>query len=163
VPFSRLASEFVYQNDCVMSHHIGPLEVFPINLSHANGGLGFKFVERDKSFVFLTDNELGHRHRGGLTMPDYVEFARNADLLIHDAEYTPEEIAVTRGWGHSTYLEALELAINANVAQLGLFHHNQDRNDEDVDVIVAHCREIVVSQKARPEVFAVSQDTTLIL
>ncbi len=129
VPFSELGAEFTYDDDCVVSYHVGPVEVWPIHLSHPNGGQGYKFVENNKTFVFLTDNELGYHHRGGLTTEEYAEFARHADLLIHDAEYTPEEYQKTRSWGHSTYVEALDLAIQARVQKFGLFHHNQDRDD----------------------------------
>jgi hypothetical protein len=59
---------------------------------------------------FDPDNELGYHHRGGLSLEEYVEFSRNADLLIHDAEYKYRQ---TRNWGHSTYREALDLAIQA--------------------------------------------------
>jgi ribonuclease BN (tRNA processing enzyme) len=106
---------------------------------------------------------LGYHHRGGLTKEEYVDFARHADLLIHDAEYTPEEYQSTRSWGHSTYIEALELAIEARVSQFGLFHHNQDRNDAAIDQMVDHCREIVDNRKVSLEVFALTQDTEIVL
>jgi phosphoribosyl 1,2-cyclic phosphodiesterase len=163
VPFSELSADFTYENDCVMSYHIGPVEVWPIPLNHPNGGQGYKFVEHDKIFVFLTDNELGYHHRGGLTKEEYANFARHADLLIHDAEYTPEEYQQTRSWGHSTYVEALDLAIQAQVKKFGLFHHNQDRDDNAIDQMVDHCRDILTSRKVSLEVFALTQETEIIL
>ena len=117
----------------------------------------------DKTFVFLTDNELGYHHRGGLTKEEYADFARHADLLIHDTEYTPEEYQQTRSWGHSTYVEALDLAIQAQVKKFGLFHHNQDRDDTAIDQMVEHCREIIASRKASLEVFALTQETEIVL
>jgi phosphoribosyl 1,2-cyclic phosphodiesterase len=163
VPFSELEAEFIYEDDCVLSYQVGPMEIWPIQLNHPNGGQGYKFVENDKSFVFLTDNELGQHHRGGQSLEEYREFARNADLLIHDAEFTPEEYQLTRGWGHSTYLQALDLAIRARVARFGLFHHNQDRDDAAVDRMLQHCREIIAEQKVTLEVFALTQDTEITL
>ncbi|HAY20982.1 MBL fold metallo-hydrolase [Desulfobacca acetoxidans] len=163
VPFSALEAEINYNDECVWSHHIGPLEVFPISLSHPNGGLGYKFVEAGKTFVFLTDNELGYQHRGGLHPREYTEFAFNADLLIHDAEYTPEEYQQTRRWGHSTYLEALDLAMQARVKRFGLFHHNQDRTDSGIDNLLEHCREIIAAQKSSLEVFALAQTSEILL
>jgi phosphoribosyl 1,2-cyclic phosphodiesterase len=163
VPFTELAAEVTYEDDCVLSYHVGPVEVFPIKLNHPNGGLAYKFAENGKIFVFLTDNELSYRHRGGLRREEYADFALHADLLIHDAEYTPEEYQETRSWGHSTYVDALELAIQAQVRQFGLFHHNQDRNDQAVDQMVNHCREIIASRKALLEVFALTQETEIIL
>jgi phosphoribosyl 1,2-cyclic phosphodiesterase len=163
VPFSELGAEITYEDDCVLSYRVGPVEVCPIHLSHPNGGQGYKFVERDKMVVFLTDNELSYHHRGGLTKEEYADFARHADLLIHDAEYTPEEYQRTRSWGHSTYVDALELAIQAQVRQFGLFHHNQDRDDAALDRMVDHCRDIVATRKVSLEVFALTQETEIVL
>ncbi len=102
----------------------------PIALGHPNEGHGCKLEEDGKSFVFLADNELGFRHEGGLDYVEYLNFCRGADLLIHDAEYTEEEDKKAKGWGYSVYNDALKLALNANIKNLGLFHHNQERVDE---------------------------------
>ncbi|MGQ9920753.1 MAG: MBL fold metallo-hydrolase [Desulfobacca sp.] len=163
VNFDSLAATITFEDDCVLSYRVGPIDVWPIHLSHPNGGQGYKLVEDGKTFVFLTDNELGYRHRGGLTAEAYVEFARDADVLIHDAEYTPAEYQRTRTWGHSTYLDALEVALQARVRCFGLYHHNQDRDDAGVDQILAHCREIVASQGAALEVIAVFQGMAIVL
>ena len=88
--------------------------VTPILLSHPNQCIGYKFVEDSKSFVFLTDNELTYKHPGGLDYQDYKDFSSNADLLIHDAEFTEEEYKTTKTWGHSVYKDALRLAIEGN-------------------------------------------------
>lgn len=157
VSFECLAANIIYEDDCVLSYRVGPIEIWPIHLSHPNGGQGYKLVENRRSFVFLTDNELGFRHRGGLPAEAYVEFAYGCDLLIHDAEYTPEEYQRTRTWGHSTYLDALEVAIRAKVRRFGLYHHNQDRDDAGVDAILDHCRAIVAARHLPLDVFAVSQ------
>jgi ribonuclease BN (tRNA processing enzyme) len=135
--------------------------VSSINLSHPNLGAGYKFVEDGKTFVFITDNELGHKHRGGRSFDEYAQFAENADLFFHDAEYTPEQYKITKTWGHSTYTEALELSLAANVKQFGLFHHNQDRSDKDQDAIVQKCREIIKRNKNDLTCFAVTQTTEI--
>jgi ribonuclease BN (tRNA processing enzyme) len=113
----------------------------PIALSHPNGGSGYKFIEAGKSFVFLTDNELGYIHPGGLPFADYLDFCGGADLLIHDAEYTPQEYKTFIEWGHSAYSHALDLAHQAGVKKLGLFHLNQERTDINMDIIVKDCRQ----------------------
>ena len=163
VPFSKLEAEFCYEDDCALSYHVDSIEIFPIKLNHPNGGQGYKFMENGKTFVFLTDNEIGYHHLGGLSKDDYVDFCRQADLLVHDAEYTPEEYLQTCSWGHSTYLDALDFAIQAQVRQLGLFHHNQDRSDAAINRIVNHCREIIASRKISLEVFALTQEMEIVL
>jgi phosphoribosyl 1,2-cyclic phosphodiesterase len=163
VPFYKLKAQINYISVCPVGFFIDSIETFSIDLSHPNFGLGYKFVENGKTFVFLTDNELGYKHKGAKDFEDYVEFCKDADLLIHDAEFTSEEYEATRTWGHSTYSEALDLALKANVKCLGLFHHNQDRKDADQDAIVEECREIIRSKKRDLECFALTQNTELAL
>jgi len=114
--------------------------ITPVPLNHPNQGVGYKIEEDGQSFVFLTDNELGFSHPTGLDFQRYVDFVQNADLLIHDAEYMPDEYPNKKGWGHSTVDDAVRLALEADVKQLGLFHHNQDRTDAAVDALVQHAR-----------------------
>jgi len=160
-PFDALRGRIIYSGECPLSFRLDSVEIFPINLSHPNLGMGYRFEEEGKRFVFLTDNELGYRHRGGRGFDDYARFAKDADLLIHDTEYTPAEYETRRKWGHSTYLDALDLAIKARVKRFGLFHHNQDRSDHDQDMIVEECREILQRKKRDTECFALAQTTEI--
>jgi len=146
VKYSDLSAEFSYEEGCPYPFEIGSVTVVPIHLSHPNGGRGYKFVEEGKSFVFLTDNELSFMHPNGLTLDDYAEFSSQADFLIHDAEYTPEEYERYIEWGHSSYADVLELAARAKVKKLGLFHMNQDRTDDAVDAIVDTCRKEIAEK-----------------
>ncbi len=139
---------------------IGSIRVSPIPLSHPNRGLGYKLEEGGKTFVFLTDNELGYRHEGGLLAPDYVAFCEGADLLLHDAEYTPDEWEQKKTWGHSSYKQAVDLAIEARVGRFGLYHHNHERSDDDVDRFVELCREEVDRSDHTMECFGAAQDST---
>jgi phosphoribosyl 1,2-cyclic phosphodiesterase len=157
VPLEKLKATITYAGECPKSFCVDSIEIFSINLSHPNVGLGYKFIEGGKSFVFLTDNELGYRHRDGKTFDEYAEFAERADLLIHDAEFTPQEYTITKTWGHSTYLDALRLALTARVKRFGLFHHNRDRSDGELDGIVQRCREIIGEEGNEMECFALTQ------
>ncbi len=159
VPFDQLRANIHYSGECALSFHIDTVEVFPINLSHPNVGMGYKFVEDGKTFVFLTDNELGYRHREGRSFEEYVAFSKDADLLFHDAAYTPEEYKIRMTWGHSTYTDALNLALAAGVKRFGLFHHDHNRDDDELDAIVQKCREIIKSKKSHMECFALTQNS----
>lgn len=161
VPFSDITATIAYQDACQLSFTIGGMKVESIPLSHPNGGLGYRFEEEGRSFVFLTDNELTFRHPGGMAYEDYRDFCRGADLLIHDAEYLPEDYPLTRTWGHSVYTDTLRLARDAGVARLGLFHHNQDRTDEGIARMLADCGPTAGCPPL--ECFAVSQETEILL
>jgi phosphoribosyl 1,2-cyclic phosphodiesterase len=157
VDFGAIRAKISYTDTCITHYQLGEMKITPIALSHPNQGKGYKFEEAGKSFIFLTDNELGFQHEGGASSSDYLEFCRGADLLIHDAEYKEDEYNKTRGWGHSTYNEALGLALEAGVKKFGLFHHNQERFDEEIDTMVDECKKNVRQRGADLECFAVSQ------
>lgn len=163
VDFDDVAAEFTFHGLCEKAFSIGSVTVTPILLSHPNQGLGYKFTEDGKSFVFLTDNELTFKHPGGLDYPDYLKFSKGADLLIHDSEYTAEDYKRMKTWGHSVYNDSLRLALEAGVKKFGLFHHNQERVDSAVDEIVNDCKRIINDQKSGLECFAASQDMEISL
>jgi phosphoribosyl 1,2-cyclic phosphodiesterase len=137
VQLEDVAAGLSFHGACAETFAIGGITITPVPLSHPNGGLGYKLQEGGATFVFLTDNELGHRHEGGLGFEGYAAFCRGADLLVHDAEYTAEEAIAKRTWGHTSVDDAVRLALAAGVPSLGLFHHNQNRTDDGVDELVA--------------------------
>jgi phosphoribosyl 1,2-cyclic phosphodiesterase len=163
VPYGEIEATVNYQGVCAENLLIDSVSIRAIPLSHPNLGAGFRFDEGDRSLVFLTDNELGHHHRGGRSFEEYAEFARGADVLIHDAEYTPEEYGRTRSWGHSCHTDALRLALAAGVRSFGLYHHNQDREDDGVDAMVADCQRLAREAGSDLTVFGVTQDSEFIL
>ncbi len=151
-----LKADIRFREDFTGSFSIGSLKIDSIPLSHPNGALGFRLTEGNKRFVFLTDNELGLDHPGSASFDDFISFAKDADLMFHDAEFTPDEYPQRIGWGHSTYTEALELAMKAGVKRLGLFHLNQDRTDKEMDRIQADCRSRLRSSNSVLDCFAVA-------
>ena len=82
-------------------------------------------------------------------------------MLVHDTTYTNEEYDHYRGWGHSTYDDALKLAIEAKVEQLVLFHHKPERSDEELDQRVQVCREIVKEKGVQLDIEAAAEGMTL--
>ncbi len=140
---------------------IGSLQFTAIPLSHPNGGLGYRIEEDGKSFVFLTDNELDYVHPGGKSMAEYREFSREADLLIHDAEYTQKDYS--RRWGHSVFESAVRLGMEAGAKRFGLFHVNQKRTDDAMDAMVAQARKMVSDAGSAMECFGLSNTWETVL
>ena len=158
VKYADIKAQMSYQEAWPTEFEIGSVTVIPIALSHPNGGSGYKFIEDDKIFVLLTDNELGFIHPGGLPCADYMDFCNGADLLIHDAEYTPGEYKTFIDWGHSVYTDTLELAQKAEVKKLGLFHLNQERTDAAMDKIVKDCRKRIAVKGLNLKCVGVTSD-----
>lgn len=163
IPYAKIQARMVYPEACPEKFSIGSVAIDPITMNHPNGGSGYKFTENGKAFVFLTDNELGFQHQNNVSFQDYVDFSRGADLLIHDGEYTPDEYKTVRGWGHSTYMDAVKLAAAAEVEQLGLFHINQERTDAQMDAIVERAGRSLADQGAHIECTGVCTGMTFTL
>jgi phosphoribosyl 1,2-cyclic phosphodiesterase len=144
VAFDHLKADIDYLNTVASGTlDLDGVLIDSIRLNHPQGGLGFRFREGKHTMVFITDNELGAAR--GKRIPEFVEFVRGCDLLIHDAQYLPEEISERRGWGHSTYEEVVALAKEAEVHNLLLTHHDPSRSDGDVEKIVALSREMITA------------------
>lgn len=163
VPFASLPSRLEGLTWEGESIQVDTLTVTHIALSHPDMGAGYRVEEDGKSVVLLTDNELAHHHRGGRSFEEYAAFCRGADLLLHDAEYTPEEYPDRAGWGHSHFGDVALLGKAAEVKVLGLTHHNQERTDDGVDEIVRRCREALAGPGRPPRCLAVSQHSEFVL
>jgi len=109
--------------------------------AHPRGGVSvYKTSWAGKSIVYASDTE---SYIGGDTR--LIEFARGADLLIHDAQYTNEEYVTgpvpKQGWGHSTPEMAIAIAQAAGVKKLVLFHHDPMHDDNTLAEIERKARE----------------------
>jgi sugar phosphate isomerase/epimerase len=80
-----------------------------------------------RTVIYLPDNELAAAEGECGGRRALLEAIAGADVLIHDATYLPAELPAHRGWGHSTYAEAVRLAADAGVPRLVLFHHAPTR------------------------------------
>jgi phosphoribosyl 1,2-cyclic phosphodiesterase len=141
--------------------------VHGLEVRHPGGALGYRFDAPGSDrpeVVYISDNELGD---GAVydTRADWRErclaFVRGARLLVHDTTYTAEEYARHRGWGHSSYDDAVALAIEAGVERLVLFHHKPERADDEIDRRADECRELVAKRGATLEIIAAAEGMTI--
>lgn len=72
------------------------------------------------------------------------DFARRADLLIFDAQYTKEEYPTKVGWGHSTLDDGIDIAIHADVKRVAFFHHDPTRSDEEIEKMERYCQTEII-------------------
>lgn len=115
-------------------------------LHHPQDGFAFRFKEGRRVFVFMTDNELREDRWKGRTPKDYVKFCKDADILVHDSQFTPGEIEERRDWGHSDYGAAFAMADKANVKRLILTHHDPARTDLQVTDLAAGCKALATAK-----------------
>ena len=146
--------------------HLGEITVSFIFLNHPGLAVGFRISFAGRSLVYLSDHEtFGRLSPQGLSPnPSDVEierFAENADLLISEAQYTEEEYAQKKGWGHSTFLDALERAARAKVKRLAIFHHDPSHDDAFLDRIQEFCEKTITDRNYAFSCFLAQEGTTI--
>jgi ribonuclease BN (tRNA processing enzyme) len=115
---------------------IGGVSVQAFPLHHPQGATGYRLEDGHVAIVHASDFEHGDARLDAVLR----EHAREADLLIYDAQYTPDEYERRRGAGHSTWVEATRLARDAQIKRLMLFHHDPWHGDEVIDAMVEEAR-----------------------
>ena len=87
--------------------------------------MGYRIESDGAAIVYASDLEHGDAKLDRVLRDNAAE----ADLLIFDSHYTPEEYEAAKGWGHSTWLEATRVSQDAGVKKLVLFHHHPSHSD----------------------------------
>jgi phosphoribosyl 1,2-cyclic phosphodiesterase len=149
----------------------GPFEIQHFNVHHPGVTYGYRVRVRDKTVVYVSDNEVQFL-KGSIAKRIHefeedehellermvseqrtaeVGAIENVDILIHDAQYTPHDYNKKRGWGHSCYVDTVHLAIDAGVRCLYLYHHDPTYNDDQVAAIHRDCLQIIRERKSDME------------
>ncbi|MEE8425207.1 MAG: MBL fold metallo-hydrolase, partial [Elusimicrobiota bacterium] len=149
VPLKSLSSQlqFIELEEAVK---IGEAKVSYYFLNHPGVSIGFRFDYRGKRISYLSDHEtfsrLGGASEHNKRQDDGVaEFAKDSDILICEAQYDEKEYESKKGWGHSTFNDVVDRALQAEAKHLILFHHDPEHTDEIMDAYVAECNERIRS------------------
>lgn len=146
----------------------GPFEIRHFNVHHPGVTYGYTIGVAGKSVAYISDNEVQFL-KGSIAQRLHefeedehellermvseqrsteVGLIENVDILIHDAQYTPHDYSRKRGWGHSCYVDTVNLAIDAGVGCLYLYHHDPTHDDAQVAAIHTDCLEIIRARRS---------------
>jgi phosphoribosyl 1,2-cyclic phosphodiesterase len=166
VNLSQLPTKITYHELVEGEQKIGNISVFTQYLNHPGGAIGYRIQADGVAVAYLCDHEpysekvwrsnaepgrLGSiSHEGDCR---HASFISGADLVIHDAQYTPEEYRSKKNWGHSTYEYAVQMAAAAGARRLALTHHEPMHDDEFLVDIERRARELAASFPNPREVF----------
>lgn len=151
--------------------HHGPMHITYHSVHHPGVTYGYRILVNGKSVVYVSDNEFlflaksiarqraefdDEEHEIMMRINDEeraaeLRFIESADILIHDAQYTPQDYERKRGWGHSCYVDTVNSAIDAGVKKLYLYHHDPSYDDEQVFAIHRHALEIIRERRSSME------------
>ncbi len=140
---------------------IGGAKVLVRDVPHVGSTNGYRVEMGGASVAYLSDHQMPMD--GSHTVSDAVlELCDGVDLLIHDAQYTPEEFAEKYYWGHCTVEYAVHVAHEAGARRLALFHHDPAHGDDKVDKMLEGARRIA-GEPTAVEVVAAYEGLTIAL
>lgn len=162
IEFSELEEGEITIEDAVVRTHY---------LNHTAVCMGYRVEAEGVSVAYITDHEpygfsggqdgtVGGGLRGGAIHGGdrrLIEFVRGVDLLIQDAQYTPEEYPTRRGWGHSSTDYVTDIAVEAGARRVALFHHEPTHADQDIDRMVESSRKRARAAGSDVELFAAAE------
>ncbi len=178
VPLKDLTAQLAFEELGESEFSLGEIRVRTQYLNHTSPTIGYRIEVGGATLVYATDHEphaatLWHPDRpSGLFQMDamlhpadarHATFLKDADLVIHDAQYTQAEYATKLGWGHSPMEYAVDVALAAGVKRLALFHHDPGRKDDAVDRLMDTFEAYLVSLDANLELRAAAENSELYL
>ncbi len=174
VDLSQLPATLTYLDLGEGAHRIGGARVVAQYLHHPAVTLGYRVEADGAAIVYACDHE---PFGGALWRKDaapgrleailhdgdrrHAQFLADADLVIHDAQYTPEEYPAKKNWGHSTFEYVVELAAAAGVKRLALTHHDPSHDDDFIAEIERRARALVEQRRSPMEVFCAREGPVL--
>jgi phosphoribosyl 1,2-cyclic phosphodiesterase len=125
VPITNMPARMTFTDiDSGAEVTAGDAKIIAYRANHPDGCLSYRVEFEGKSIVYATDTE----HNGDVDRNLY-NAAKGADVFIYDCNYTEDEYKVKKGWGHSTWVEAVKLAKEAGAKKLILWHHDPLHDD----------------------------------
>jgi phosphoribosyl 1,2-cyclic phosphodiesterase len=139
VPLGDLRAELTFCELDEGAFRVHDATVRTHRLNHTCVCLGYRLEADGVSVAYVTDHEPfgGEAPAGDQRLIDYVH---GADLLIQDAQYTPDEYTARQGWGHSSTNYVIDIAVQARVRRVALFHHEPTHADADIDRMLEAAR-----------------------
>lgn len=136
----------------------GTLAVQRFTAQHPGEAAIFRLDDAAGALVaYAPDNELAYHDTRADRMAwrlDLARFLREVPILVHDATYRHDELPRYTGWGHSSNIEAVRLAMDCGARTLVLFHHHPDRDDDSVERMLDECREYATREGATMRLLA---------
>ncbi len=138
--------------------HVGGIEVLSRLIPHVGPTLGYRLTWQGRSVAYLPDHQqpVDDRH---VFAEAALALCADADLVIHDAQFTREDFVSKAHWGHCTVDYAVELAIRSKARRLALFHHDPSRTDDAIDEL-ERCA-MQVGERFGLQVFAASEGMSI--
>jgi len=164
IELTDMAGKLEFTSITEGKYNIQGIEIETILINHPGNALGYKFHFGDRIIVYISDNEpfgwYGIDQKRGIEYvgedgdEKLIQFLKGAHLLIHDAQYTPEEYQTKKTWGHSPYDYTIALALRGNVDHLVLYHHDPMHDDAFVDSLLEAAQKLAAESNPNLKISA---------
>lgn len=145
--------EICTQPEATESWRINQAYITRKPMNHPGGGSAYQIHADGAKLAYITDNELYPPYKKQTDFLEWVDFAYQSDLVIHDAQYLLSDMPAKAGWGHSVAEEAVKLAMACKAKRLALYSHDHTRTDTQIEQIEQHSQELIDLVNAPIEVF----------
>lgn len=180
ISLSQMAGRVVFEELEDMRFQIGPVAVHSVFSNHPGICLAYRLTTPGGSVVYMSDHEVYLRQerltqeKGGKVNQAALDFARRedekmakfihgADVLICDSQYDEAEYPSRLGWGHTCMDDTVQLALDARVKRLCLFHHDPDHDDAKIDAMVERAKKLAADSGQSLEVDAAREGQEIVL
>ena len=142
VPFKQIGANIEFEKIRKKGITIDGVKISSILTNHPLETHAFKFEEDGKSLVFMSDNELDHQDIAVVPYKQHLNFIKDSDILIHDAQYEKKEMEKHKSWGHSSWEQTVAFAKEGGIKTLYLTHYDPSRKDKEIDKIVKKAQKV---------------------
>ena len=154
LPFTikQFAAQLTFKDINEEEFFIGDVGVRTMLLNHPGKCLGYRMEYKNKSFCYITDNELyleNNPHYNHFELERLIQFIKDTDVLVMDATYTDEQYLQKTDWGHSCISQVVDVADKAGVKLLCLYHHDPDQDDKDIDLKLQSAKSLLKARDSR--------------
>src|SRR5262249_50687076 len=144
VSFRQLGARIEFTDLGASARTIEGVVVSHVEQTHPGRSFAYSFVKNGTKIVYATDSELdllienrsqsdADPEKPRIIPKELLKFYEGADILIADGQYTDEEYPKKIGWGHARATTVVDLAVQAQVKQIAIYHHDPMHSDEFVD------------------------------
>jgi phosphoribosyl 1,2-cyclic phosphodiesterase len=143
---------------------IGTATVLAAAVEHPGPTMGFRVTENGRTLAYVPDHEPAALGDFRNESPDWIDgfaVAADADVLLHDGQYTSEEYETRRGWGHSSFADAVAYATVTRARRLLLFHHDPTHDDVTLGSMEREAKALWDGDGPPPKLAATGMEITL--
>jgi phosphoribosyl 1,2-cyclic phosphodiesterase len=137
----QLVADVVFHDVADTEFSIEDARITVRNVPHTGTTNGYRIERGGKSLAYVPDHQQP-AFRTGHVAESVLDLCRDVDVLIHDAQFTPDELRVRSDWGHCTAEYAVEVARQAGARSLVMFHHDPGHDDDTMDLLVAEAAKL---------------------